>query len=44
MITRPVVIKNFIDPKDADILFKEMNSPSETNPYPSYYKTRFGGT
>jgi hypothetical protein len=44
MITRPVVINNFIDPKDAEILLKEMHSPSERNPYPSYYKTRFGGT
>lgn len=44
MIKRPVVIKNFIDPEDAKTLLKEMSSPSERNPYPSYYKTRFGGT
>ncbi len=44
MITQPVVIENFIDPKDAEVLLKEMSSPSEINPYPNYYKTRFGGT
>jgi hypothetical protein len=44
MITMPVVIENFIDPADAAILVKEMTQPSEVNPYPSYYKTRFGGT
>jgi hypothetical protein len=41
---KPVVIDNFISPEDADILVEEMNSPSEVNPYPNYYKTRFGGT
>lgn len=44
MITRPVVIENFIDPEDAAILIEEMRMPSEVNPYPEYYKTRFGGT
>lgn len=44
MITRPVIVPNFIDPKDAEVLLREMESPSEVNPYPSYYKTRFGGT
>ena len=41
---RPVVIDNFIDSKDAEILLKEMKTPSEINNYPDYYKTRFGGT
>ena len=44
MITMRVVIEYFIDPADAAILVKEMSQPSEVNPYPSYYKTRFGGT
>lgn len=44
MIQLPVIIENFIDPEDADVLISEMQSPSETNPYPDYYKTRFGGT
>ena len=41
---KPIVLENFISPEDAGILLKEMNSPSEINPYPEYYKTRFGGT
>lgn len=44
MITTPVVIKNFITSEDAQILLNEINSPSEVNPYPEYYKTRYGGT
>ena len=40
----PLVVENFITEEDATILLKEMKHPSETNPYPSYYKTRFGGT
>ena len=44
MLKRPVVIENFIDPEDAEILLEEMRNPSEVNPYPDYYKTRFGGT
>lgn len=44
MITTPVVIKNFITPEDAQTLIDEINHPSETNPYPEYYKTRYGGT
>jgi hypothetical protein len=44
MIKIPVVIENFIDPEDAEILLREMDNPSETNPYPAYYQTRFGGT
>jgi hypothetical protein len=44
MITKPFVIENFVSPEDAQVLIEEMENPSETNPYPSYYKTRFGGT
>ncbi len=44
MLTVPVVIENFVTPEDAQILLEEMRSPSEVNPYPEYYKTRFGGT
>jgi hypothetical protein len=44
MITSPVVIKNFISPEDAQMLISEINNPSEVNPYPDYYKTRYGGT
>jgi hypothetical protein len=44
MIAKPVVIKNFITPKDAQTLVDEINNPSEVNPYPEYYKTRYGGT
>jgi hypothetical protein len=40
----PVIIENFITEEDAKILLNEMKNPSEVNPYPSYYKTRFGGT
>jgi hypothetical protein len=44
MIKIPYVIENFIEPEDAKILVQEMSNPSEVNPYPEYYKTRFGGT
>jgi hypothetical protein len=44
MLEKPVVIENFIEPQDAEILLNEMKHPSETNPYPEYYKKRFGGT
>jgi hypothetical protein len=44
VISKPVVIENFISEEDARILIEEMEHPSEVNPYPSYYKTRFGGT
>lgn len=44
MIKQPVIIENFISPADADILLSEIKSPSETNPYPEYYNTRYGGT
>jgi len=44
MITKPVVIKNFITSEDAKTLIEEINHPSEINPYPEYYKTRYGGT
>jgi hypothetical protein len=38
------VIDNFISPEDAQVLIEEQNNPSEVNPYPEYYKDRFGGT
>jgi hypothetical protein len=38
------IIDNFITPDDAKILIDEQNHPSEVNPYPEYYKKRFGGT
>ena len=44
MITMPVVIKDFITPEDAQTLINEIHNPSEINPYPEYYKTRYGGT
>ena len=44
MITKPFIIENFITPEDAEILLQELRQPSEVNPYPEYYKTRFGGT
>jgi hypothetical protein len=44
MLKEPVIFENFIDPEDAQVLIDEMNNPSETNPYPEYYKKRFGGT
>lgn len=38
------VVNDYIDEQDALTLIQEMNSPSETNPYPEYYKKRYGGT
>ena len=38
------VIDNFITPEDAQTLINEQTRPSEINPYPEYYKKRFGGT
>ena len=38
------VIDNFITPEDAAVLIEEQRNPSEVNPYPEYYKERFGGT
>lgn len=38
------IIENFISPEDAETLISEQINPSETNPYPDYYKDRFGGT
>jgi hypothetical protein len=38
------VIDNFITPEDAKMLIGEMDNPSEINPYPEYYKERYGGT
>jgi hypothetical protein len=44
MITSPVIIKNFITPQESQTLIDEIRNPSEVNPYPEYYKTRYGGT
>ena len=41
---RITVVENFITPEDAAILIDEQHNPSEVNPYPSYYKDRYGGT
>jgi hypothetical protein len=41
---RITVVDNFIAEEDAQTLINEMNNPSEHNPYPEYYKQRFGGT
>mgnify|MGYP006921283696 CR=1 FL=1 len=41
---RITVIDNFIEEADALTLINEMNHPSEVNPYPEYYKKRYGGT
>lgn len=41
---RITVIEDFISPSDAKTLMDEVNNPSEQNPYPEYYKERFGGT
>ena len=41
---RITVIDDFISEEDALTLIEEMNNPSETNPYPDYYKKRYGGT
>jgi hypothetical protein len=38
------IIDNFITPEDAQTLINEQKNPSEVNPYPEYYKERFGGT
>lgn len=44
MSHRIVVVDNFITESDANILINEVDNPSEINPYPEYYKERFGGT
>lgn len=41
---RIIIKDNFIEEDDADVLISEMKSPSSQNPYPEYYKERFGGT
>lgn len=38
------IVENFIDHEDALALIEEIKMPSETNPYPEYYKNRNGGT
>jgi hypothetical protein len=44
MTNRITIIDNFITPEDASVLIQEQMQPSEINPYPEYYKARFGGT
>jgi hypothetical protein len=44
MLKRPIVIEDFIEEEDALVLLEEMKRPSESNPYPEYYKKRYGGT
>jgi hypothetical protein len=41
---RITVVENFISEEDAQTLVNEQVNPSEVNPYPDYYKERFGGT
>jgi hypothetical protein len=43
-MNRITVIDNFISEEDANILISEQLNPSETNQYPEYYKSRYGGT
>ena len=38
------IIDDFINAEDAATLIEEQSRPSEINPYPEYYKDRFGGT
>lgn len=40
----PVIIDNFITEEDALLIISEIKNPSDTKPYPEYYKKRFGGT
>jgi len=35
---------NFISEQDSATIISEQNNPSEINPYPDYYSSRFGGT
>jgi len=43
-MNRITIIDNFINEKDAEELISEQLNPSEINPYPEYYKDRYGGT
>lgn len=43
-MNRITLIDNFISEEDANILISEQLNPSETNQYPEYYKSRYGGT
>jgi hypothetical protein len=38
------IVDNFISQEDAETLISEQTRPSSANPYPEYYKERFGGT
>jgi len=41
---RITIVDNFIEKEDAEILISEQKNPSDINPYPEYYKKRYGGT
>jgi hypothetical protein len=43
-VHRITVIEDFINEDDAKTLISEQRFPSSVNPYPKYYKNRFGGT
>ena len=43
-MNKPIVINNFISQEDAETIINEMMNPSDVQPYPEYYKKRFGGT
>jgi hypothetical protein len=38
------IINNFIEPNDAQLYMDEARKPSKVEPFPEYYKDRFGGT
>ncbi len=38
------VINNFIEQNDAQLYMDEARNPSKIEPFPDYYKDRFGGT
>lgn len=38
------VINDFVEPADAQLYMDEARTPSQVEPFPDYYKDRFGGT
>lgn len=38
------VINDFVEPQDAQLYIDEATKPSNIEPFPEYYKDRFGGT
>jgi len=38
------IIPNFVEQEDANLYMSEARNPSKTEPFPDYYKDRFGGT